>query len=211
MSHDPNFYAAVFTGVIAVATIAYVTVTAYLFRATERAAKAAGGSAKAAQQSADLARQAFFASHRPFVGISRCQLDTSPEPGSVYGKAMRVRFEARNYGLAPATAVELKADALLDGDPLAEFTEYPPCDILPGASVGNILQVPMGQESRRDIEELACELQVRVQVRYRVPGDVAYQHTARFAYTHEHREFTPAGSSTEILSSEEGVATPRAT
>ena len=190
---DPASFSAVFTFIIAVATVAYVIYTAKLFKATK-------STAEAAKNSAEIAQKAFFLSHRPYLGISQCKRQEPP-----HDPHFLISLETKNFGAFPAADVRISV-AFFFGDnqagwqPVGKEQEQPPCEIFPEGPVINHNNAMLSPDQLRDIRNDRGGLLVRLQVQYEVAGEGRYRHTAKFKYVYPQlRDFRLESSRTEKI------------
>jgi hypothetical protein len=105
---DPIIWSAIFTGVIALETLAYLIFTRRLWQATKKAAEAATASAEAAKVSADASKQAADIAaglHRPFMGLARLVLRTD-----MNSRTWVIAWTIKNFGTLPAVGVDAALD-----------------------------------------------------------------------------------------------------
>jgi len=183
--NDDQKVMAVFTVVIAVATVAYAITTFLLWRETKK-------SADAAKKAADTGRQALDATHRPYVGVPKCERERPP-----HDPWWRIKIFTKNFGTLPASQVHVGVGLFVDGLPSGGEQEYQAFEILPGASVEQTLERMIGPLELNDINNGGRELLVRVMVRYDISDGRVCTHTATFAYVPTRREFDLRGSNTQ--------------
>lgn len=116
-----NLLMMVFTGIIAVATVAYVVVTKRLLRETMRSASGAKDSADAAKISAEVAKRAAdldAARHRPYLAVSVFQ-----RSNDFNADQWVTQWVVKNYGTLPASAVTV--EVAVDRDERGDFARTP--------------------------------------------------------------------------------------
>src|SRR5579871_1255654 len=95
---DPMVWSAIFTGVIAAETFAYVWLTRRLWQQTKAAAEAAKISADAARSSALTLANLY----KPFLGVSSIRV----RPQAPFADAWMIDWTLKNFGTLPATHVD---------------------------------------------------------------------------------------------------------
>jgi hypothetical protein len=88
---NPVLWGAIFTGVIALATLVYVVLTLLLWKQTKAAAEAAKISANAAQSSA----QTLGNLYRPFLSVASIRIRKQPPSAD----AWMIDWTLKNFGL----------------------------------------------------------------------------------------------------------------
>ena len=190
-----------FTGVIAVATLAYVVVTFLLWKATKRSADAAKAAADAAKKSADtatdsarLARESYTALHRPYLGVSKVEREMPP-----HDPHWQVNIELENYGTLAATDVKVIVQHSQAGGQFHGEDTQSTCEILPKASVSHRVVFELDKQTQLDMNAGRPNVQVKIGVHYGVTGGGRWQHFACFRYVHRTRTFEISHSKTETV------------
>jgi hypothetical protein len=177
-----------FTGVIALATVAYVVVTAFLWKATKQSADAAKASADAAKKSVDIDA----ALHRPYLGVSlfRRHNDRNAELWAIH-------CAVRNYGTLPAR--EVRVEIVVDRDGRGDFGRGPVCtgwELLPEAEVDGFVQISVDRTARELLPKGEAGIAGHVMVSYAAPGGRAFTHRADFPYDRTTDNFKPERAET---------------
>lgn len=184
-----NALMAIFTGIIAVATVAYVIVTCRLLKATKKSADAAKLTAEAAKRSADTDA----AVHRPYLGVS--ELKRHNEWNAVM---WAIRCCIRNYGTLPASKV--KVDIAVGQNPGDTFygggSICNDAEILPQAELTGFLNIRV-EKSTHALLSNGQAMIARITVRYRAPDGGPRVHTAMFSYDMATQNFKVDGSETK--------------
>jgi hypothetical protein len=190
------------TGVIALAIVAYVVVTALLWRATKQSADAAKASADAAKLSADAASVSADAAkksadissalHRPYLGVClfRRHNDFSSEPWAVH-------CSVRNYGTLAAR--DVRVEVAVDRDGRGDFGRGLVCtgwEIAPGAEVSGFLLVSIDRTTRELLPKGEAPMAGHVRVDYSAPDGRSFTHSADFPYNRTTQNFRPERSET---------------
>jgi hypothetical protein len=143
---------AVFTFVIASATIAYVILTKRLWKETKRTAEAAVRSAdattiaaNAARASADAARIAAETAsqmQRPFLGLVDGSLENNPND-----QYWRFPLTVRNHGVVPAVQVTARFQFRIGGTVVLEKVDPNSAEIFPASNHHVIIAGNVGKEN----------------------------------------------------------------
>jgi hypothetical protein len=177
----------VFTGIIAAATVAYVIVNVFLWRATKRSADAAKVSADAAKKSADISA----ALQRPYLGVSLLQRRND------YKEDMwTIRCCVKNYGTLPAAGVKTLVVVHRQEGSYGEGPLYSGCEILPQAELEGFLQIRVDADTRAMLSKTDWPMIASVEIKYLAPGGARYTHNAKFAYDRATLNFRPETSET---------------
>lgn len=199
-----NAFMLLFTGLIAVATVAYVVVTCSLLRATKRSADAAKESADAAKLSAEAAKKSAdidAALHRPYLGVPEFKIHNAYD-----ADIWAVRCEVRNFGTLPAAQVEYRVDIRRNGAPLGNPVQRTDCEIFPASAMTDFAQLCIDRNTRENLHTGNWILTGQVEIKYCAPEGTAYNHTAVFVFDRERQDFRPQSSKTASAKSPRGSA-----
>jgi hypothetical protein len=188
-------FTAIFTAVIAFSTVAYMIITALLWKATKQ-------SVDASRRSVEIAEKTFEASHRPYLGIQRTSRQTPP-----YDAHWWIVVTVRNFGNLPAPDVEMKAEVQIDGELVGEkhsipplggkMHVIPPLELFPGAPYHWILQNILPAGRSENVNAGVAALTISVTITYPIPPDVRCEYLALIKYIPGVREFRLETSSTK--------------
>lgn len=192
---DPVVFTAIFTAVIAFSTVAYMIITALLWKATKQ-------SVDASRKSVEIAEKTFKASHRPYLGIELTFRETPPEDPH-----WRIVVRVSNFGNLPAPDVEMKAEVQIDGKLVGEKHFIPrlagemqilrTLEIFPGAPYDWTLENLLTVEDTEKVRVGTAALAIRVTIFYSISPDFRYEHLALIEYNAGVREFRVQHSRTE--------------
>lgn len=199
-----NWLNAVFTAVIACATIAYVTLTKRLWRETKRTADAAIRSADAATNAAnaasDSARAARIASEtvsqiqRPFVGLLDRNLDNNPNE-----QYWRFPFTIRNHGPLPAVKVTARFRFFVGGVEIETLEKEDPssAEIFPSSNHDVIVAGSVGKENLGRI--MRGELVLKASIEYEATDGRKWVHEAEAKLSDGSRFLSVVKSETRVV------------
>ncbi len=184
---EPN-WTAVFTIVIAAATVTYVWFTRRLWIATKAAAEAAKDSADAARQSAEIAA----ALHRPYIGVLSFKF-----VGHRNKLLWWVACAIKNFGTLPAHRVAFRARVVLAGATQPDYS--PPCaaTLQPGQEEIFKFAVPIERDDLTLDFNGTKEVWVRTWVEYVTPETNRYRYNAQIRYHPSTSDFLLAESHVE--------------
>lgn len=178
----------IITGVIALATIAYVVFTVLLWRATGKSADAAKQSADAAKQSADT----LGALHRPYLGVSRIERLHVVHLGEPF-----VEVSITNFGTLPATITEASIGISMDRN-VEERHPLSSGEVFPGNSVVTTLPLKaLSKQPRPSGAYVDLTILADVSIQYEAPNHERYEHSAKFSYTQAADTFSCQSSQTQ--------------
>jgi hypothetical protein len=193
-----NWISAVFTVVIAVATIVYVWFTKKLWLETKRsadaamkAAEAAGEAARAAKVSADESA----ALNRPFIGLISVEYPLTGTNNPRYPHWI-FPTELRNHGTLPATRVNALFEFFLGDSSLTIIQGPRSAEIFPSSAYQSNLRLDFGEKLALFAAGKA-ELFLEVRATYNAPDGRAFQYSARMEFDTASRRFLVVNSKTE--------------
>jgi hypothetical protein len=186
------------TLVIAVATVTYVVVTAFLWRETKNSADAAKSAADAARLSAEASKKSADIDaelHRPFLGVSvfRRQNDLNSDTWAIH-------WAAKNYGTLPA--LDVKIEVVVDRNEQGEFGREVGCsgwEMLPQADLGGSLGIKLDGATRSALFRGDLPMAGHVNITYRSFSGAPFIHRADFAYDPASQNFKPKSSQSSTL------------
>jgi len=176
-----NALIVVFTGIIALATLAYVFFSFRLWKTTQTAAGAA-------KKSADMAAGV----HRPYLGVSVLQRHND------YNQDIwAIRWCVKNYGTLPAS--EVRVGVVLDRQGRGDYGGGPVCsgcEVLPQAELTGFIEIRVDRHIRDQISSGEAMI-AHVEIEYVAPGGAHYTHSAEFAFDRTTQNFRPERSETK--------------
>ena len=178
---------AIFTAVIAVATVTYVIYTKKLWRETKRAADAA-------KDAVELSRQSFVALNRPYIGISK--IDRKP-PRHFQDGLLQIDVQLMNFGTVPAGRVNARLGYSVDGGPMDFGEPEPAFELFPGATSTITRAMDVDADLHASILNGIAKFEFETRARYSVPGNGDCEYVAKFKYAHATNEFHLEGTTTE--------------
>ena len=198
-----NWISAVFTIVIAAATVVYVIFTQKLWQETKRSADAAKDSAEAAKVAAEISATL----HRPFMGLHRAALQNGDnwqhDPG------WRISWGVSNFGTLPAIDVETRMALCLGDRLLYEELGTGGAEVFPQADPLESITVMNWKNEDRDRALSGSDSVVlRVRITYASPSGQKFKHTANAKFDRGFGTFTISQSKTETTSSQCGSSLP---
>jgi hypothetical protein len=168
-----NGIVAVFTVVIAIATIVYVVLTNLLWRETKKSADAAVVAADAAKKSADLAA----ALYRPFMSLRGVQLKSG-----LGTHVWEIDFMFKNYGTRPALNVGLTTQFFVDNTPRQQPTQPASIQVFPLSEFSALAPFDMGEADRLPIEQETKKLRISVRIPYETEEGRRFEFVAEVSY-----------------------------
>lgn len=187
---DPLTLGAIFTGVIAVATIVSILVNVAQWRSTRKAANAASVSAEASRKSAEIAA----ALNRPDVGV----------PSFTYTREQHlavwpIEWKVKNFGTLSANKVSASLEMFLNGKSRLLDPMTGPSQIFPQAEIQSTAYVPLNGEEQKEIKCGNSILLGSVCLKYEAANGPQYEHRAEFRYDHNKNIFVLDRSESKSL------------
>lgn len=190
-----NAFMALFTGVIATATLVEAVVTVLLWRATRRSADAAKASADAAKISADAAKKSAdidAALHQPYLGVSLFKRDND------YNLELwAIRCGVKNYGTLPAR--DVRVEVVVDRDGQGDFGRGSVCigwELLPNAELEGFVRVRVDRDAHDQLWRGETSMAGHVRASYVGPEGKGFVLRAKFAYDRTTQNFKADASET---------------
>lgn len=173
--------------VIALATVVYVVVTCFLWRATKRSADAAKLAADAAKKSSDIGA----ALHRPYLGVP-----ILTRHNNYNEEVWAIRWQVKNFGTLSASDVMCRLEFLRNGKPLGNPTGRGPWEIFPQSDTEEFVEISVDRETHDNLYTRNWSLTAHIGVTYLAPGGTRYQHGATFVYDRTTQNFRLENSET---------------
>jgi hypothetical protein len=185
----------ILTGVIALATIAYVVCTVFLWIATKRVADASTVAANEGRKSTDL----LAALNRPYMGVHRVAF---PNPAGQNEIMWGISSEIRNFGTLPALAVEARVEFVLNETILYASAGPFAAEIFPQSEPVVIDASFRFQGPRRDeVLSGAVTLIARIHIDYAASNGQRYKHRANAQFKRGYPMFSVVDSVTTTVTS----------
>jgi hypothetical protein len=183
----------ILTGIIAIATIAYVVCTIFLWIATKRAAEASVTAANEGRKSTDL----LAALNRPYMGVHRVAF---PNPAGQNEIMWGISSEIKNFGTLPALAVEASVEFVLNETILYASAGPFSAEIFPQSEPVVIDATFQFEGSRRDeVLSGAVALVARIHIVYAASNGQRYKHRANAQFERGYPTFSVIDSVTTAL------------
>ena len=211
---DPTTWGAIFTFVIAGATIVYVIFTRLLWQETKKAADAAKQSADAARISADAAKQSADAAteaaestkkstqllealHRPYMGVSSVEL--FPDRSSQNLQTWQVAWKIKNFGTLPALGVEAKVHFFFGAELLRGGAGPRSAEIFPQSEADGKLDHKWAEVDRGTVMRGERTFVVRFQINYTASDGRKFEHVADAQFVPGDARFSVVKSETKTF------------
>jgi hypothetical protein len=193
------------TAVIAIATIAYVLCTVFLWLATKKAADAATVSEDAAKKSADATTAAageskrstdlLAALNRPYMGIHRIAF--LGDPSARNDTFWRISWEIRNFGTLPALEMEAKVEFVVNETMIAASAGPFSTEVFPQSEpVPTRASFEFTGQQRDEVMSGAVTLIARIHIAYSASSGQRYKHRANTRYDRGYGTFSVIDSET---------------
>lgn len=173
---DPATLSGLSSIVIALATLLYVIISVFLWKATKR--------------SADITEKMFEASNRPYIGIDRIDAVDKDYP-------KKIDLTVKNFGTVPAKDVWEETTARTHNEVVHHHKSDPTILCQGGAFVSGI---NISEELYSAILLDSLPLVITIDIHYKALGDIEYQATYTYEYAKERGCFRLKGGSESQLS-----------